>query len=87
MSKSSNSRHASSLHRLYLLFVVFTLPWLVIPQLKMRRAVKISLYGVFLVGIINMAATVVRMTMIEIQWQGGLGFMSITFMGKSISSS
>lgn len=61
--------------------LVFVLPWLVIPRIKMARVVKYSVYGVFLLGIFNMLITLLRFLMIQLKWCNDR-FLAITFVSK-----
>lgn len=44
---------------------VFCLPWLIIPDLKIRRSLKIGVYCTFGLGIINMTFSLVRFITIQ----------------------
>ncbi|KAF9872750.1 hypothetical protein CkaCkLH20_09613 [Colletotrichum karsti] len=45
--------------------LVFSLPWLIIPDLKIKRALKIGVYCTFGLGIINMTFSLVRFITIQ----------------------
>ncbi|KAF6827609.1 archaeal flagellin n-terminal-like domain-containing protein [Colletotrichum plurivorum] len=45
--------------------LVFTLPWLILPDLKIRRTLKIGVYCTFALGIINMTFSLVRFITIQ----------------------
>ncbi|TDZ28577.1 hypothetical protein C8035_v007394 [Colletotrichum spinosum] len=45
--------------------LVFCLPWLIIPDLKIRKALKIGVYCTFGLGIINMTFSLVRFITIQ----------------------
>ncbi|KAI1040665.1 hypothetical protein LB505_012244 [Fusarium chuoi] len=49
--------------------LIFILPWLVIPELTLRRRLRYSLYATFLLGVINIVFCVVRFA--QIQQYGG----------------
>ncbi|KAG4257258.1 hypothetical protein FPRO04_08410 [Fusarium proliferatum] len=49
--------------------LIFILPWLVIPELTLRRRLRYSLYATFLLGVINIIFCVVRFA--QIQQYGG----------------
>ncbi|RBA22227.1 hypothetical protein FPRO05_00574 [Fusarium proliferatum] len=49
--------------------LIFILPWLVIPELTLRRRLRYSLYATFLLGVINIIFCVVRFS--QIQQYGG----------------
>ncbi|EWG49248.1 hypothetical protein FVEG_16448 [Fusarium verticillioides 7600] len=49
--------------------LIFILPWLVIPELTLRRRLRYSLYATFLLGLINIIFCVVRFA--QIQQYGG----------------
>ncbi|KAH7195590.1 hypothetical protein DER44DRAFT_874405 [Fusarium oxysporum] len=51
--------------------LIFILPWLVIPELTLRRRLRYSLYATFLLGLINIIFCVVRFAQIE-QYGGDL---------------
>ncbi|KAH7154307.1 hypothetical protein DER46DRAFT_702914 [Fusarium sp. MPI-SDFR-AT-0072] len=51
--------------------LIFILPWLVIPELTLRRRLRYSLYATFLLGLINIVFCVVRFAQIE-QYGGDL---------------
>lgn len=59
---------------------VFILPWLVIPELTLRRRLRYSLYATFLLGLINIIFCVVRFAQIE-QYGGDL-VITISLVGK-----
>ncbi|KAF4342736.1 integral membrane protein [Fusarium beomiforme] len=48
--------------------LVFILPWLIVPALKVRRALRLGIYLTFLLGTINIAISLVRFVMI---WKAG----------------
>lgn len=62
------------------LSIVFILPWLVIPELTLRRRLRYSLYATFLLGIINIVFCVVRFA--QIQQYGGDLVITISLVGK-----
>ncbi|KAF0328957.1 hypothetical protein CGCF415_v013808 [Colletotrichum fructicola] len=45
--------------------LVFSIPWLIIPDLKIRKALKIGVYCTFGLGIINMTFSLVRFITIQ----------------------
>ncbi|KAM0085390.1 hypothetical protein ACKRZS_002419 [Fusarium odoratissimum] len=60
--------------------LIFILPWLVIPELTLRRRLRYSLYATFLLGLINIIFCVVRFAQIE-QYGGDL-VITISLVGK-----
>lgn len=59
---------------------VFALPWLVLYKLNMRKRVKIGVYCVFLLGIIDIAFSLTRFLTIQLTVVGD--FRSITTIGE-----
>ncbi|KAH6951674.1 hypothetical protein DER45DRAFT_576841 [Fusarium avenaceum] len=45
--------------------LIFILPWLVIPELTLRKKLRYSLYATFLLGLINIIFSLVRFAQIE----------------------
>ncbi|EXL39275.1 hypothetical protein FOCG_18108 [Fusarium oxysporum f. sp. radicis-lycopersici 26381] len=45
--------------------LIFVLPWLIILELKMNRALKLGVYFTFLLGLINIAVCIVRFIEVE----------------------
>ncbi|KAF5587695.1 uncharacterized protein FSUBG_11722 [Fusarium subglutinans] len=60
--------------------LIFILPWLVIPELTLRRRLRYSLYATFLLGLINIIFCVVRFA--QIQQYGGDLVITISLVGK-----
>lgn len=59
--------------------LVFALPFLVLHKLNMRTRVKISVYCVFLLGLVDIAMSLTRFLTIQL---GNVGdFRSITTIG------
>ncbi|KPA37203.1 hypothetical protein FLAG1_09995 [Fusarium langsethiae] len=44
--------------------LVFILPWLIVPALQVKRALRLGIYFTFLLGTVNMAVSLVRFVMI-----------------------
>ncbi|KAG8671951.1 hypothetical protein FPOAC2_05315 [Fusarium poae] len=44
--------------------LVFILPWLIVPALQVKRALRLGIYFTFLLGSVNMAVSLVRFVMI-----------------------
>ncbi|KAF5990599.1 integral membrane protein [Fusarium bulbicola] len=62
--------------------LIFILPWLVIPELTLRRRLRHSLYATFLLGLINIVFCVVRFA--QIQQYGGDSVITISLVeGKT----
>lgn len=63
--------------------LVFCLPFLVLYRLQLKRGVKISVYCVFLLGVINLAFSLTRFLQIQLA-VGPSSFRSFTLIGKSM---
>ncbi|KAM0410506.1 hypothetical protein ACHAPD_010312 [Fusarium lateritium] len=44
--------------------LVFILPWLIVPALQVKRALRLGIYFTFLLGIVNIVVSLVRFIMI-----------------------
>ncbi|RBR08332.1 hypothetical protein FVER53590_25983 [Fusarium verticillioides] len=51
--------------------LVFILPWLIVPALHFRTALRLGIYFIFLLGTVNMAVSLVRFVML---WKAGADY-------------
>jgi hypothetical protein len=61
-------------------FVVFCLPFLVLYELRLKRAVKLGVYGAFSLGIINLAVSLIRFLVVQLGTAGG--FINFPMLGE-----
>lgn len=63
---------------------IFVIPWLIVPDLNLQGYLKVGVYMTFLLGLINIAVSIIRFVKLYIEGQDGTTPMAVTHFWNSL---